>query len=170
MTPKQKRNLVAAAGIAAVSALVVSDREPQHAATAEPPRYSTVGALLRWEHSTSDSVTGYNVYITSNRVNPDWSRYATLSYTNALGVTNLFPPVWFAVSALDADGFESDLSNIAGVLGVDRVVTVWSEVTTNLAGDEWRYLAPVQTITNPPEAQAFYRLGITQTNQLRVEP
>jgi hypothetical protein len=132
-------------------------------AAPQPPSYSFG---LAWTESPDAEVTGYRLYISNTKTNPLWRLLLQTVRTNTVRVTVTNLPVWFVCRAFDAAGTESDDSNMAGMIGRDQVLTVWSEISSN--STTWQKLAPISAVTNPV-GSAFFRVGANLTNRWRTE-
>lgn len=141
---------------------------PAASAFVGPPAPRTLVVTLMWDHSPTPEVIGYRMYRSYTKTNPDWVVASLVAYTNRVTVLATNTPVWFACSAVATNG-ESELSNFVGIMGEDEVVTVWSECSAIGPAGPFKYLAPVITVTNPPEPMKFYRVGISNQTKLRVE-
>lgn len=127
---------------------------------------------LEWTPTPDASVAGYNIYYGG----------ASRAYTNQINAANntngsvyglvCGETYYFAVTAYDASGVESDYSGeavyIVPSLPTTNIVTVSVPVlsATNLNGP-WSQEAVFQiSYTNPPGSKFFrFGLAITQTNQ-----
>lgn len=176
-TKQWKSVLLFSAGVCAVCALGMVESNslvksalpappPVSLSAVAPPKPIGISVGFSWSYATNKLVSAYRVYTATNRINPVWKLALELPRTNSCVVSNVTPPMWFAARSV-SDAGESTNSNIAGVLGWDAVLTVWSEVSSNAAGG-FRYLAPVVTQTNPV-GQEFFRVGASVTNRLRIE-
>jgi hypothetical protein len=176
MTPHTKSALIETAPL--VAAILISFGLLIAAAAIQPPLIPRPSSLvanpkpasysfgLAWSESPDAEVTGYRVYISNTKTNALWRMLQQIARTNTVRVTVTNLPVWFVCRAVDAAGNESRDSNMAGVLGRDQVLTVWSEISSNTT--TWKPLAAVACQTNPVGA-AFFRVAASLTNRWRTE-
>lgn len=121
-------------------------------------------ATVHWSPSP-DAVVGYRVYY-FNASGPTNS----IGVGNVTNVTiqNLFPPVWFYATAINAQGVEStNRSNLAAFLGWASEATLDLQSATNADGS-FRTLA-TYAVTNL-QPKEFFRLRITETNRMVTMP
>ncbi len=74
----------------------------------DDPTAPTTDVTLRWSPNPETDIAGYNVYY--GRVSDDYTRIMTVSTTAATITIRGFRPVYFAVTAYNASGIESQLS------------------------------------------------------------
>ena len=102
-------------------------------------------AVLAWDASPDPSVVGYRIYASTNK--NDWR--LLLSTTNlSATITNIFPPQWFAATAFDTNGLDSDFSNKLLLVQRDERITVTAEHAPDLEAVWVEYAMPIFTGTN----------------------
>jgi hypothetical protein len=122
-----------------------------------------VNVTLAWDASPDASVTGYRVYF---GIAPEqYTNSVTVGTATTVTISNLVPRTryYFAATAFDATGVESDFSNEANwPLPLTNFVTV--AVTRRSTLHAPRTTLWSQTLTNPPGDQAFFETTISLTN------
>jgi len=111
---------------------------------------------LAWDRSPDTNVTRYRVY---------WGP-AKRSYTNYIEtpqtvatISGLVLPQYFAATALDAAGLESEYS---AEVGGRPVLVVWAESRTNLgAGQGWTRWTPAVVRRAELPGSLYLKLAIT---------
>lgn len=125
-----------------------------------PSAYSKVGdtnLTLGWTGS-GDTVTNYTVYASSNKIN--WAVFTNTSATEVM-LKSVTIPYWFAVTATDTNGFESDFSNKLLVLAQAQRITVRGRHAPATSGPWVNYSSPVFVGTNVP-GMDFFSLAISR--------
>jgi len=146
-----------ALGALAVGVLLLVGAEPPPLPSAPAPK--TVSVTLAWDRSPDTNVTRYRVY---------WGP-AKRSYTNYIEtpqtvatISGLVLPQYFAATALDAAGLESEYS---AEVGGRPVLVVWAESRTNLgAGQGWtRWTEWTEAVVDRARLPGglYLRLGLT---------
>ena len=93
---------------------------------------------LAWDHSVSPGVVGYKIYF--GQASGKYGTPITIGYQTTYTVTGLGPGTWyFAATAFDASGNESDFSN-----EVSQVIAVTTSCDVN--GDGKISILDVQTM------------------------
>ena len=123
-------------------------------ATNRPPQGETF--TFAWDASQS-VVDGYRVYTTTNKT--DWKQVAQTTNLTAT-VSNIFAPCWWVCRSYRGTN-ESTNSNRIGYLGVDTVVTVTAQSSSNLT--KWVEFATIFKGTNPPGMSFFRTYSAAQT-------
>jgi hypothetical protein len=137
-----------------------SDESARAAAPVETNR--PVNVTLAWDASPDPAVTGYRVYF---GIAPEQYTNSVTPTATTVTISNLAPRTryYFAATAFDANGVESDFSNEASwPLPLTNFVTVAVTRRDTLAGPRTTLWS--QTLTNPPGDQAFFETTIALTN------
>jgi hypothetical protein len=69
----------------------------------------TTDVTLKWSPNPEDNIAGYNVYY--GRISGDYARIETVGESSATITVRGTKTVYFAVTAFNTDGLESDLSD-----------------------------------------------------------
>jgi hypothetical protein len=137
-----------------------SDESARAAAPVETNR--PVNVTLAWDASPDPAVTGYRVYF---GIAPEQYTNSVTTTATTVTISNLAPRTryYFAATAFDATGVESDFSNEANwPLPRTNYVTVAVTRRDTLAGPATTLWS--QTLTNPPGDSAFFETTIALTN------
>ena len=149
-----------ALGALLIAVLLAIGVEPTPLPSAPAPK--TVSVTLAWDRSPDTNVTRYRVY---------WGP-AKRSYTNYIEtpqtvatISGLVLPQYFAATAIDATGLESDYS---AEVGGEPVTVIWAEWRTNLASGDWtRWTRWTECVVRRAELPASLYLRLGMTNEWR---
>ncbi len=139
-----------------------------NAATFLFPSNSIPKVTLAWDPSPSTNVASYNVYCVASRF---YTNLVNVVGTNAVTITGLArgATYYFAATALDAIGLESDFSLEVSYTvpapplppTLHPVLRLAVEVTPKLGEPEWAVDPDLPLIALSPDAeQSYYRLKV----------
>jgi fibronectin type 3 domain-containing protein len=113
---------------------------------------------LLWDASPSESVTGYKVYYgNASRV---YTTHTDIPKQTAYTVTNLTPATWyFAVTALDTEGNESDFSN-----EVSKVISTATNLSITSMAASLNWYGVVLQCTTSEHTSAILKYSLVQPN------